>query len=50
MPPRLRVLLVLYTGDLLDRTERSVELTPLGLAALAAGEAGPRRCPRHFRR
>jgi hypothetical protein len=43
MPPRLRALLVLYAGDLLERAGRSVELTPLGLAALAAaGEAGPR--------
>ena len=43
MPPRLRALLVLYAGDLLDRAGRSVELTPLGLAALAAaGEAEPR--------
>ena len=43
MPPRLRALLVLYAGDLLDRAGRSVELTPLGLATLAAaGEAGPR--------
>ena len=42
MPPKLRMLLVLYAGDLLDRAGRSVELTPLGLAALAAdGEAGP---------
>ena len=43
MPPKLRMLLVLYAGDLLERAGRSVELTPLGLAALAAGgEAGPR--------
>ena len=43
MPPKLRMLLVLYAGDLLDRAGRSVELTPLGLAALAAGgEAVPR--------
>jgi hypothetical protein len=42
MPPKLRMLLVLYAGDLLDRAGRAVELTPLGLAALAAGEAGPR--------
>jgi hypothetical protein len=42
MPPKLRMLLVLYAGDLLERAGRSVELTPLGLAALAAaGEAGP---------
>ena len=43
MPPKLRMLLVLYAGDLLDRAGRSVELTPLGLAApaAAAGEAGP---------
>ncbi len=42
MPLRLRALLVLYAGDLLDRAGRSVELTPPGLAALAAtGEAGP---------
>jgi len=34
MPPKLRMLLVLYAGDLLDRAGRSVELTPLGLAAL----------------
>jgi hypothetical protein len=41
MPPRLRALLVLYAGDLLDQAGRSVELTLLGLAALAAaGEAG----------
>ena len=42
MPPKLRMLLVLYAGDLLDRAGRAVELTPLGLAALAAEEAGPR--------
>ena len=43
MPPKLRTLLVLYAGDPLDRDERNVELTPSGLAALAAaGEAGPR--------
>jgi len=42
MPPRLRALLVRYAGDLLDHAEWLVELTPLGLAALAAdGEAGP---------
>ena len=42
MPPRLRSMLVLYAGDLLDRDGRSVELTPAGLAALAvAGAAGP---------
>ena len=42
MPPKLRMLLVLYAGDLLDRAGRAVELTPLGLAVLAAaGEAGP---------
>jgi hypothetical protein len=42
MPPKLRMLLVLYAGDLLERAGRSVELTPLGLATLAAGgEAGP---------
>jgi hypothetical protein len=38
MPPKLRMLLVLYAGDLLERAGRSVELTPLGLAALAAAE------------
>ena len=38
MPPKLRMLLVLYAGDLLDRAGRSVELTPLGLATLAAAE------------
>ena len=43
MPPKPRMLLVLHAGDLLERAGRSVELTPLGLAALAAGgEAGPR--------
>jgi hypothetical protein len=42
MPPKLRMLLVLYAGDLLERAGRSVELTPLGLAALAVGEAGSR--------
>jgi hypothetical protein len=43
MPPKLRALLVLYAGDLLNCAGRSVELTPLGLAALAAaGEAGLR--------
>jgi hypothetical protein len=43
MPPKLRALLVLYAGDLLERAGRSVELTPLGLAALAAaGEVGSR--------
>jgi hypothetical protein len=43
MPPKLRMLLVLYAGDLLERAGRSVELTPLGLAALAAaGEVGSR--------
>ena len=42
MPPELRMLLVLYAGDLLERAGRSVELTPLGLAALAAAEeTGP---------
>jgi hypothetical protein len=42
MPPRLRALLVLHAGDLLDRDGRSVELTPAGLAALAEAEAvGP---------
>ncbi len=42
MPPKLRALLVLYAGDLLDRAGWSVELTPLGLAAVAAGNARPR--------
>jgi hypothetical protein len=41
MAPRLRALLVLYAGDLLDRDGRAVELTPAGLAALAAAEAAP---------
>jgi hypothetical protein len=44
MPPKLRMLLVLYAGDLLERAGRSVELTPLGLAAHARWPAPDYGC------